>query len=60
VFETGDDIDDLMILCRADITSKNPALVARYRENYEIVMRKIVEVESQGPAPELAAPRQGG
>ena len=47
VFETGNDIDDLMILCRADITSKNPALVARYRENYEIVMRKIVEVEER-------------
>jgi poly(A) polymerase len=47
VFETGNDIDDLMILCRADITSKNPALVARYRENYEVVMRKIVEVEER-------------
>ena len=47
VFETGNDIDDLMILCKADITSKNPALVARYRENYEIVMRKIVEVEER-------------
>ena len=47
VFETGDDIDDLMILCRADITSRNPALVARYRENYEIVIRKIVEVEER-------------
>jgi poly(A) polymerase len=47
VFETGNDIDDLMILCRADITSKNPALVARYKDNYEIVMRKIVEVEER-------------
>jgi tRNA nucleotidyltransferase/poly(A) polymerase len=47
VFETGNDIDDLMILCRADITSKNPSLVARYRENYEIVMKKIVEVEER-------------
>jgi len=47
VFETGDDIDDLMILCRADITSKNPSLVARYRENYEVVARKIVEVEER-------------
>ena len=47
VFETGNDIDDLMILCRADITSKNPALVARYRENYEVVLRKIVEVEER-------------
>ncbi len=47
VFETGNDIDDLMILCRADITSKNPVLVARYRENYELVAKKIVEVEER-------------
>ncbi|HTO93662.1 MAG TPA: CCA tRNA nucleotidyltransferase [Bacteroidota bacterium] len=47
VFEAGNDIDDLMVLCRADITSKNPALVARYTENYEIVLRKIVEVEER-------------
>ena len=47
VFEAGNDIDDLMVLCRADITSKNPALVARYTENYENVLRKIVEVEER-------------
>ncbi len=47
IFETGNDIDDLMTLCRADITSKNASLVARYRENYEIVARKIVEVEER-------------
>lgn len=47
VFEAGNDIDDLMVLCRADITSKNPSLVHRYMANYEIVMRKIVEVEER-------------
>ncbi|HUI09862.1 MAG TPA: CCA tRNA nucleotidyltransferase [Bacteroidota bacterium] len=47
VFEAGNDIDDLMILCRADITSKNPALVARYSGNYENVLRKIAEVEER-------------
>jgi len=47
VFEAGNDIDDLMVLCRADITSKNPALVARYSENYENVVRKIAEVEER-------------
>ncbi|MGA9117832.1 MAG: HD domain-containing protein [Bacteroidota bacterium] len=47
VFETGNDIDDLMKLCRADITSKNPALVQRYLRNYDLVMKKIVEVEEK-------------
>jgi poly(A) polymerase len=47
VFETGNDIDDLMKLCRADITSKNPRLVSRYLKNYELVMQKIVEVEEK-------------
>jgi poly(A) polymerase len=47
VFEAGNDIDDLMILCKADITSKNPALVSRYLRNYDLVMEKIVEVEER-------------
>jgi poly(A) polymerase len=47
VFEAGEDIDDLMKLCRADITSKNPKLVARYLRNYDRVMEKIVEVEAK-------------
>jgi len=47
MFECGVDIDDLMVLCRADITSKNSALVAKYLRNYELVMQKIVEVEGK-------------
>lgn len=47
VFETGNDIDDLMALCRADITSKNSRLVARYLGNYDLVMEKIKEVEEK-------------
>lgn len=47
IFESGNDIDDLMKLCRADITSKNPKLVERYLRNYDMVMLKIVEVEEK-------------
>jgi tRNA nucleotidyltransferase/poly(A) polymerase len=47
VFEAGNDIDDLMRVCRADITSKNPSLVSRYLRNYDLVMQKILEVEEK-------------
>ena len=57
--EAGDDIDALMILCRADITSKNEAKVSRYLKNYDIVVKKLKEVEGNDSVRNFQPPVTG-